>query len=544
MCLFFMILLNIHTPVFSNQEEKSTSIKDDIDISIKQYERKRITFIQKLKYTKDNDLVVLESISSEIIKGLMKNFPRFDYHLEATTAENNLEKMYTDIYEYFLYISGDVAQKQEKYNEKFKEKIVSWSATQSILKSSYIIEFEISRDPVEIRGPLVSRKYYINTNILKLHNNKFIKYKTLKHNINITYPPASFDKFSRDYVEQRINDVQKLDPIYIINDINFYKIQQELKKIDDFSIAGTVSSINEDGNVVEIDFDKESGYSLGMHVGDYFFIYENRIDDKNNSRLAEIGFGRIRQLLPDVKAQLISKSRPIEKFDQIGEIPLLFTSSSKNSDQFQLKFIPMSLGLNDKYKKIDFNFTPSIIFGGKSDFLNDKDTLTDFSDLKFTTEGGFTFGTPESHPDFKDVSINLFKFSYELGLEKHWYIFDQAFVFLGGKVGFLLASVSNPDKLSDYIPSGDDVIFSTWPTQFVPYIAPVVGIGIDLSPYWSFGLGAGYRWSPLVNNNWGYIVYRNKDEKYNSNIDGWQSVEFPGLSTNGFTFNVYGQYRF
>lgn len=110
---------------------------------LQRYQRKYISFFYPQDY----------ALNEKLSQSFAADFPRFDYHLASTALEVSLTDFLTQVQRYQASQAGAIAAGKTPEDQRFGDKVVSWSETQKIAQSAYVFVPRWQFESIELEGP-------------------------------------------------------------------------------------------------------------------------------------------------------------------------------------------------------------------------------------------------------------------------------------------------------------------------------------------------------------------------------------------------------
>lgn len=111
--------------------------------ALQRYQRKYISFFYPQDY----------ALNTKLSQSFAEDFPRFDYHLASTALELSLTDFLSQVQAYQSRHAGEIAAGKTPEDQRFGDKVVSWSETQKIAQSAYVFVPRWQFDTIELEGP-------------------------------------------------------------------------------------------------------------------------------------------------------------------------------------------------------------------------------------------------------------------------------------------------------------------------------------------------------------------------------------------------------
>lgn len=111
--------------------------------TLQRYQRKYISFFYPQDY----------GLNEKLSQSFAEDFPRFDYHLASTALELSLTDFLAQVQAYQTLHAGEIAAGKTPEDQRFGDKVVSWSETQKIAQSAYVFVPRWQFDTITLEGP-------------------------------------------------------------------------------------------------------------------------------------------------------------------------------------------------------------------------------------------------------------------------------------------------------------------------------------------------------------------------------------------------------
>lgn len=111
--------------------------------TLERYQRKYISFFYPQNY----------ALNTKLSESFASDFPRFDYHLTSTSLDVSLPTFLQQARQYQAQHAGEIAAGKTLEDQRFGDKVVSWSETQKIAQSAYVFVPRWHFDAIELDGP-------------------------------------------------------------------------------------------------------------------------------------------------------------------------------------------------------------------------------------------------------------------------------------------------------------------------------------------------------------------------------------------------------
>lgn len=110
---------------------------------LQRYQRKYISFFYPQDY----------ALNQKLSSSFASDFPRFDYHLTSTSLGVSLPQFLEQVRSYQAANAGEIAAGKALADQRFGDKVVSWTETQKIAQSAYVFVPRWQFGTLEIEGP-------------------------------------------------------------------------------------------------------------------------------------------------------------------------------------------------------------------------------------------------------------------------------------------------------------------------------------------------------------------------------------------------------
>lgn len=463
---------------------------------LQHYERKYISFFYPQNYP----------LNQALAKAFQNDFPRFDYHLASTSMNMSFEEFLRLTYMVQNDLAGQLTANKEISDERFGDKVITWSETQRIAQAAYVFVprwtfSEISLDgpysintkkpgedwvihavtEVALQMPIISLKAsnpqeydsvkdvwtVRRKNVLRIRGSDVIaaakKASNEKEPIDLSKSLSSQDrvkifrelrKISSIGLSMRRIEAQNAT-LYMMSaakdSMGYSHVIATVRRLSEFLIRAEVSDPNMALEQVKISLGEgETIASLGIKKDASYKIMEYLASQTTNQD-HEVGWVKIRGLSEhEMISQPIIVQRDYEIGDQVVEYP------------------KSGLGINLRGGGAFSNFMEPTGGGGALDLDYNIGPALNVSEFYLTFTGGYYAGrqsTAAESPGYGGVLM-------ELGLQKKWFMRQLIFA-LGLRGGALFAEDQSRD--------------------FDAGITGLAGIHWQVSPDFAYGLDAGWR---------------------------------------------------
>lgn len=337
------------------------------DGQIQHYQRKYISFFYPQDYP----------LNQALAKAFQNDFPRFDYHLASTSLQMDFGSFLRQTQAYTQQVAGDIAAGKEIADQRFGDKVVSWSETQQIAKSAYVFAPSWSMSEIEIDGPYPTKsskpleadwKVDAETDVglemeiwnlagspnrLNTLENSWTVSKDAVYTIPISEVLSATSRYNNGKEEDdqidlesmgsddRKNLLKELRKSYQINralssienqdpytymmpsavsSVGYGSVINEVQRMSEFLIRAEISDPNMQQDKVTIELGEgETAKSLGIGLDSGYKILEY-VQGSKDPR--EVGYVKIRELNQSkLVSQPIIVGRDFELGDQVVEYP-------------------------------------------------------------------------------------------------------------------------------------------------------------------------------------------------------------------------------
>ena len=110
---------------------------------LQRYQRKYISFFYPQDY----------ALNEKLSSSFASDFPRFDYHLTSTSLGVSLPQFLGQVRAYQADNAGEIAAGKTLADQRFGDKVVSWTETQKIAQSAYVFVPRWRFGALELEGP-------------------------------------------------------------------------------------------------------------------------------------------------------------------------------------------------------------------------------------------------------------------------------------------------------------------------------------------------------------------------------------------------------
>ncbi len=335
--------------------------------TIERYQRKYISFF----YAQDYPL------NRALSRKFEADFPRFDYHLASTAFNVPFADFLKQTRQYQAKNAGAIAAGKTQPNQRFGDKVVSWSETQKIAQSAYVFAPRWEFDEISLEGPFPrsssnpNQDWYVsavsdvtlNMGIYNLKGKRTgydhmlresweverekairIKSSLIRRaaaaastpsdpiDLNSTLSSSERERvleqllrnsaFAREARRVRAQNPTRYMMDAALDDVTMGRVINSVRNLSEFLIRAEISEPDMEKDRVEVTLGEgETSTTLGIRTDAGYKVIEY-VSDGDSQSSREVGYIKVRQREDNLLvAQPIIVDRDFELGDQVVEYP-------------------------------------------------------------------------------------------------------------------------------------------------------------------------------------------------------------------------------